>query len=128
MRPAARFTSDSMASDSSEIELLSQKAANLRTMVASEVAIESQANLRKSAVVMLGSRLPPGARPRSALDGRQDALHQGQRRRRTAGHLDIHGNDVGHPAAGGIAFAEDAAAAAAVAHRHHQLGVGGAVV
>ena len=49
-------------------------------------------------------------------------------RGRTAGHRHIDRDHVGHAPAARIALAEDAAGAAAVAHRHHQLGLGGGIV
>jgi len=49
------------------------------------------------------------------LDRRQDALHDRQRRRRTARHRDIHRNHVGDATAAGVTLAENAAGAAAIA-------------
>ena len=57
-------------------------------------------------------------------DGGEDALHDSSGGRGAAGDGDVDGDDVGDAAAAGVAFAEDAAGAAAVADGHHQLGVG----
>src|SRR6185436_8535342 len=59
--------------------------------------------------------------PLDAADGRQDSLHDGNWGWRATRDRDIDRNHVGYPPAARIALAEDAAGAAAIADRHHQL-------
>src|SRR5512135_2804480 len=62
---------------------------------------------------MLGS----GALAAAGADRGEYALQQRGRRGRAAGHGDVHRDHVAHAAAAGVALAEDAAAAAAIADR-----------
>ena len=55
-------------------------------------------------------------------------MQKRERRRRAARHGDVDRDHVGHSSGAGVAFAEDAAAAAAVADGHHQPGLGNRVV
>ena len=66
----------------------------------------------------------PGA-PRGS---RRGCLAAGRRRRRATRDLDVDRDDVGDAAEGGVALAEDAARAAAVAHRDDELRIGRRVV
>src|SRR5713101_2838155 len=61
---------------------------------------------------------------RPSSDRKQDAVQEGVRIGRAAGDVNVHGKDRVHAAPGRVVLAEDAAAAAARAHGHHQARFG----
>ena len=77
--PAARLLSDSTASESSETELLSQKAENLRTIVDIEVTIYSQANFCRWLEPMGRASLAEAGGARSAARPKNNSVRRGRR-------------------------------------------------